>query len=79
MSEPKLYKVHNDLIKIFMQYQYNLDYPMPRPYESQISISETISITPWEMKFNTDRIFANKVNALAAGVMHIVEPYIQDK
>lgn len=62
-------KLHEELIKGFIRYQWDLENPSPAQYVP----SPNISMPPWDHKYREDPIFRNKVRSLVAGVTSIVQ------
>lgn len=55
--------ISNDLTKLFIQYQYRLDNPMPNLNESYEDMV---------FKYRSDHVFHSKVNAIVSRVMMVV-------
>lgn len=67
MKNDSLEKIHDELVRKFIQYQYRTERPFPMTGDDFNGGVEL---------YRTDAIFHQKVDRLVGGVMHTVSKYI---
>jgi hypothetical protein len=64
-----LQSIHEELTKVFIQYQWNLDKPFPTNWEGN-------PIDLMELQYRSDPLFHAKVVNLVSGVLHVVQKHV---
>ena len=62
-------KLNDELRDLFIEYQWRLDCPFPQAIPED---SLSVIIKPSEHLYRTNPLFHSKVEAMVAGVMHVV-------